>query len=160
MNRCQKETSPDQSLQARIEARVNPPPKNRTTHDMSIALKFPGSKSPKAVALLVGRDMLMDAKDAGASLGGGWRSGISIFAARPDMRYALLIAPTPGRIRKRAPYLLMAPDLLTLTAATHHVCGMLSDVTCKWVYLSRDEQACAAVRRVTLADAAVVGGAQ
>lgn len=160
MHSPQTQTSPDQSLAAPIEARVNLPSKNRTTHTMSIALNFPGSKSPEAVAWLIGREMLADASEAARKLGGGWRNGVSMFAALPEMKFALLIAPTPRRITSRAPYVMMARDVPTLAAVTAHACGLLSDITCQWMYMSRDERACEAVRRVSLADAQVFGGAQ
>ena len=126
----------------------------------SIALNFPGCKSPQAVALLIGRDMLPEAQEAAETLGGGWRDGVAMFAAMGPMPFALLIAPTPQRIVRSAPIVFIAQDVPTLAAATQRACSMLDDITCQWMYMSRDERACEAVRRVSLADAQVIGGAQ
>lgn len=112
-----------------------------------------------ARAMVVTRDSIDDARKVVKTLGGGWRTGLETWAAMPNMGYAVLLAPTRKRIRKAAPYVIMAADRATLLATVDNACTALADVTCQWILPVpvelRDQ-----LQRSLLASADAVGGVQ
>jgi hypothetical protein len=66
------------------------------------------------------------------ALGGGWRAGLEAWHAC-GLRFALLIAPNPDRMRRRAPLLLAAKDPETLSTVLRTGCAMLDNITCAWL---------------------------
>jgi hypothetical protein len=86
-----------------------------------------------ARAMVVTRHSINDARDVVKTLGGGWRTGLETWAAMPRMGYALLLAPDRMRIRKAAPFVMMAADRAALLSAVDCACTAMKDVTCEWI---------------------------
>jgi hypothetical protein len=85
-----------------------------------------------ALVLDVAAPDVAEIADRFVGFGGGWREGIHLWRGLGMMPYLILIAPNRYRIKRRAPYTVVACNLTALELAVRTACDMLEDVTCAW----------------------------